>query len=124
MLETQPLTDQGGELTGMPQHRLWWRLGLPIRDDHVYRLTAIYENPTGDTIRGGGMGALGGIIVPKRGSDWPRVSALDPEYKLDVRLTEAGAAAHLLQTDDRNTAAPSPNHGQHTHDTGTSAARH
>ena len=125
MLETRPLTDESGALTGMPQHRMWWRLGLPIRNDHVYRLTVVYENPTSDTIHSGGMGALGGIIVPRRGSDWPRVDATNPEYRLDVRLTEAGAAAHRLVMGDLDGAgATSARNGQHTHGTGTPAGRH
>lgn len=88
--ETQPILDDDGDVVAMPQERLWWRLGLRIREDRVYRLTAIYENPTSDTIPEGGMGALGGVLIPSRGRAWPTVDRDDPEYRLDVRLTESG----------------------------------
>jgi hypothetical protein len=97
---SQPILDEAGELAGMPQSRLWWRLGLPVHDDHVYRLTAVYDNPTGARIPEGGMGALGGIIVPADDATWPAVDRSDGVYVEDYmrrvatrggRSTEAGA---------------------------------
>jgi hypothetical protein len=98
---SEPILDDAGELTGMPQSRLWWRLGLPVRHDHTYRLTAVYDNPTGAAIPEGGMGAAGGIIVPSRGFEWPRVDPTDTVYREDYLLRvvnrggrKAGAAGH------------------------------
>ena len=110
--ETSPVLDESGEVEGMPQHRLWWRLGIPIDAQHTYRLTAIYENPTSEMIPDGGMGALGGIILPARGTVWPGVDPSNEEYRLDVRLTEAGARATELMsgTLDATQAPPSRSH--------------
>jgi hypothetical protein len=80
---TEPMLDAAGELVGMPQSRLWWRLGLPVRADHVYRLTAVYDNPTGAALPEGGMGALGGIIVPSGEAIWPSVDRSDEVYAED-----------------------------------------
>src|SRR5690606_12937131 len=51
--EAEPILDAEGEVIGMPMKKFLWTLGIPIRPDHVYRLTAIYENPTGETIPDG-----------------------------------------------------------------------
>jgi hypothetical protein len=83
---TAPIFDDAGRVVGMPQSRLWWRFGLPVRAGHTYRLTAVYDNATGQTLVEGGMGALGGIIVPSRGTVWPDVDPADPEYVRDVAL--------------------------------------
>jgi hypothetical protein len=124
--ETHPITDRDGRLIGMPQAALWWRLGLRVRSDHTYRLTAVYDNPTGATIAQGGMGALGGIFVPASGVAWPGVDASDPDYQLDVRLTEAGAAAgSLMVADDAGTGgAPAAAGGAHEHPAKTSPHAH
>jgi hypothetical protein len=98
--ETRPTLDANGDVIGMPQDHIAWRFGLPVRAGNVYRITAVYENPTGATIPYGGMGALGGIFVPSRGKAWPAVDTSDDEYLLDVRLTEAGAAAVLLEAQE------------------------
>jgi hypothetical protein len=85
--EAKPITDSTGEVTSMPTSKFLWRLGIKIYPDHVYRLTAVYENPTGAPIEDGGMGALGGVFVPARNAIWPRVAVDDPEYQKDVRVT-------------------------------------
>lgn len=87
----KPLLDEGGDVVGMPTETFFWTLGIPVREDHVYRLTAVYDNPTGETIPLGAMGALGGIILPARGAQWPAANPSDPEYQLDVELVTEGA---------------------------------
>ncbi|HEX7048977.1 MAG TPA: hypothetical protein VF188_02095 [Longimicrobiales bacterium] len=90
----EPIVDETGELTGMPMKRFLWRLGVPIRADHVYRLTAVYENPTGRTIPGGAMGALGGVFLPADDAAWPSADPEDPEYRLDVKTVMEGSYGH------------------------------
>jgi hypothetical protein len=80
--EVKPDTNPGGDPKQIPVKKFLLTLGLPIRPDHVYRLTVEYDNPTGATIRGGGMGTLGGVIKP--GGAWPRIAADDKDYQLDV----------------------------------------
>jgi hypothetical protein len=96
--EARPITDARGGIVGMPSKRFVATLGVAVRPDHVYRLTAVYDNPTGRTIAAGGMGALGGVFLPSRGVRWPPARRTDPEYQRDVsvtwRLTEQAAAGH------------------------------
>ena len=56
--EAKPVTDTTGEVVAMPRKYFLWRLGLEIRPDHVYRVTAEYDNPTGKAIEDGAMGTL------------------------------------------------------------------
>jgi hypothetical protein len=85
--QTTPVTDSAGDVIGVPTKTFWWRLGIPVRPDHEYRLTAVYDNPTGHAIPDGAMGALGGVIVPNHMSAWPVVDRLSAEYQHDVRVT-------------------------------------
>ena len=85
--QTTPVTDSAGEVIGVPTKTFWWRLGIPVRPDHEYRLTAVYDNPTGHAIPDGAMGAMGGVIVPNHMAAWPVVDRLSAEYQHDVRVT-------------------------------------
>lgn len=80
--ETKPDTSADGEPKQIPIKRFLLTLGLGIRPDHVYRLTVVYDNPTGKVIADGGMGALGGVFWPEEG--WPGIDKGDKDYKLDV----------------------------------------
>jgi len=84
---TAPVTDSTGTPVDMPVKKFWWQLGLPIHPDHTYRLTAVYDNPTGHMIADGAMGALGGVILPDDKTQWPAVNRSDPTYQLDKRIT-------------------------------------
>lgn len=86
----RPELDEQGEVVGMPIKRFLWRLGVPVRAGRVYRLTATYDNPTGRVIPGGGMGALGGVIVPDDEARWPSIDRNHPELKLDWHLVHTG----------------------------------
>jgi hypothetical protein len=90
LFESAPELDKNGNVIGMPKKYFVWKLGIPLRADHTYRLTAIYQNPTGKTLVGGGMGALGGVFVPDDRQLWPRVDRKHPEYLLDVKVTYEG----------------------------------
>lgn len=92
--ETAPVTDEDGEVIGMPVKKFFWRLGVPVRPDHTYRLTAVYENPTGEVIPDGAMGALGGVFLPARGARWPSIDPDHPDYQLDLRVNRRGGGGH------------------------------
>jgi hypothetical protein len=85
--EAKPRTNARGDVVGMPSKRFLATLGVPVHPDHLYRLTAVYDNPTGRTVVAGGMGALGGMILPSRRAAWPPPNQTDPEYERDVRVT-------------------------------------
>jgi hypothetical protein len=92
--EAKPTTNARGDVVGMPSKWFLATLGVPVRPNHLYRLTAVYDNPTGRTIVAGGMGALGGIVLPSRRAPWPSPNRTDPEYKRDVRVTWRLDARH------------------------------
>jgi hypothetical protein len=91
LFEAAPVLDGSGNVVGMPKQHFIWKLGIPLRADHTYRLTAVYDNPTGRTLPGGGMGALGGVMVPDDRRPWPSVDRLHPEYQADLKVTYEGA---------------------------------
>jgi hypothetical protein len=84
MWEVNPHSDSAGEVRDMPVSMFLWTLGKRIQPDHVYRLTAVYDNPERRTIPDGGMGVIGGVVVLPRRTRWPPVDRLHSEYVVDV----------------------------------------
>jgi len=87
--ETPPEVDEQGRTVGVPVGKFWWKGGIKLSPDHSYRLTVVYENPTGDTIPDGGMGVLGGVFKP--GDEWPELNPADPVYVMNMENTRATA---------------------------------
>ena len=85
--EGKPGLDEKGEVMAMPIKRFVRTFGVGIKPDHLYRLTAVYDNPTGMPVVDGGMGALGGVFLPRDSIGWPAVDRVNPEYVLDWRIT-------------------------------------
>ncbi len=82
--DAAPITDSAGRALGLPRAYFyrWYRLGVRVSPQHRYRVTVVYDNPTGATIRSGGMGSVSGLIVPDR--EWPRVDPVDSIYRRDL----------------------------------------
>ena len=97
--EAKPVVDSLGTVVGMPRKYFMWRLGIQLDPRNTYRLTAEYDNPTGETIDDGAMGTLGGVFVPDDRAEWPEVDPEHPEYLEDVKVTFA-----------RNSGASAPHH--------------
>jgi hypothetical protein len=85
MWELKPKTDSTGDVQAVPVSTFLWSLGKPIRPDHVYRLTAVYDNPEQRTIAEGGMGVIGGVVRLSGGAHWPAVDRQHREYVVDVQ---------------------------------------
>jgi hypothetical protein len=81
-----PRTDSLGAVVSLPVVRFyrWNRLGVHIVPEHRYRITAVYENPTGHLLPDGGMGAVAGLFLPDRGTTWPGVDPQDSVYREDL----------------------------------------
>jgi hypothetical protein len=92
--EGRPKVDSAGEVQAMPVKKFLATFGVGLDTSHTYRLTAVYDNPTGAPVIDGGMGALGGVFKPADKA-WPAVMPSDPEYVLDWRLQ------HRLENRDR-----------------------
>ena len=101
LYDVTPVADSGGRVLSVPA-KLYLQDPVRLEPGHVYRITAYYHNPTGETIAGGGMGTIGGVFVPDAGQTWPAIDEHHPEYVADLRGLEAGhgAGAH---------------HGEHQH---------
>jgi len=112
--EGRPRFDPAGEVEGMPVKKFYARLGVPVRADRVYRLTAVYDNPTGATIPNGAMGALGGVVWVREPKRWPRLNREDPDYLRDLEITLGKPAEVRVEGHDHHppghsgTAHPHP----------------
>jgi hypothetical protein len=107
----QPARDTAGEVLAVPTTEFLWRGGVTLHPDHVYRLTAVYDNPTGHVIADGAMGTLGGVFLPARSAHWPEVVRGDANYRLDVQVTYDTTITMRMATDskphDRDGRSPS-----------------
>jgi len=83
--------DEGGKLTGVS--REFFHRGLPIHAGRLYRITAVYRNPTGQTI-GGAMGHVAGVLLPDDLDDLPGADRSHPDYEWDVYGIDQGHAQH------------------------------
>ena len=84
--QSEPELDEQGVVIGMPASKLWWRGGVKIRRDHVYRISVQYTNPLDTPAADGAMGAIGGVILAGN-TDWPAFSREHPDYVQDLRNT-------------------------------------
>jgi len=93
-----PVTDTAGRVITFPLVRFynWRRLGVRVVPTHRYRLTAVYQNRTGRSIRDGGMGAAAGLFVPDRGAEWPAVDTQDTLYQRDLAATILSGNADVM----------------------------
>ena len=83
----RPVTDSAHHIVSIPVGRLYGllHLGAHIVPAHRYRVTVLYDNPTGETIRDGGMGVVGGLFIPDRHMAWPQVDQRDSLYQADLK---------------------------------------
>src|SRR6266481_4016170 len=83
----EPGPARPGEPSAVPVAKLYSLkgLGMPITPSHRYRVRVIYENPTDQTIRDGGMGVVGGLFMPDRKATWPATDPNDSLYQKDLR---------------------------------------
>lgn len=79
----EPVLDEEGNLVRVPTGRPYMHGGAVLTPEHTYRLTVEYDNPTGRTIPDGGMGSIGGIVVPLDGEAWPAADTTSELYTLD-----------------------------------------
>lgn len=133
--ETSPVLDDEGRVEAIPSGRLYLRGGELVTPEHTYRLTVEYDNPTGRTIADGGMGSIGGIVVPVDGEAWPAVDTTSELYRLDrlhylrelhgtledLRAADAADAAEAGDSVDVPDTAASADAGA-ARDAGTSGA--
>jgi len=83
----EPAPARPGQPSAVPVATLYrlTGIGLRITPAHRYRVRVVYENPTGNTIAGGGMGVVGGLFMPDRNAVWPTTDPNDSLYQQDLR---------------------------------------
>lgn len=81
-----PTLDEGQNVVGVPIGKLYriGSLGYQITPERTYRVTVTYNNSTGAPVEAGGMGVIGGLFIPAKGSVWPAVDRSDPVFTADA----------------------------------------
>jgi hypothetical protein len=95
--------DAQGELTGVS--RKFYLRALRLEREHMYRLTAVYNNPTDEVVRGA-MGKIGGVFLPDR-SQRIAVDRTDADYLRDWQgmVQHSHEMDHVKSTEQRVTNA-------------------
>ncbi|HKS06964.1 MAG TPA: hypothetical protein VJR92_11665 [Gemmatimonadaceae bacterium] len=112
----EPVRDSAGRVRSIPIGRFykWNDLGPDLLANRTYEVRVVYENPTADTVRFGGMGVVGGVFVPKRGQVWPIVDTADASYRTDLgyQLKDGNNVGEMAMMHNhgapRKLAAPAP----------------
>ncbi len=65
--------------------RSWGSHGVQLRAGQRLKISAEYENRTGHAIHHGGMGIVGGIMIPENWKQWPALDLSDPLVLADQR---------------------------------------
>lgn len=80
-------TRPDGGLRGMERHLFGISgAGLRLKAGHRYRVVAVYDNPTADTLVKGAMGSIVGIFAPKNLAAWPPIVPEDSLFRKDLRF--------------------------------------
>src|SRR5260370_510619 len=81
ILTIEARRDSSGRLLGMPRKLLALRgEGLRLKAGRRYRIVAVYDNPTADTIPGA-MGIIGGLFAPDDPRRWPAIDVSNAAYR-------------------------------------------
>jgi hypothetical protein len=82
--------------------------GKRMSADHLYRITAIYNNPTSHVIPGA-MGKIGGVFLPDPGAVLPPSDRSHPDYVRDweAMVTHGHEAGHVHAA-EQTVAGPAP----------------
>ena len=83
----EPVRDARSDVVSMPIGKLYGltHIGARIVPEHRYRVRVVYDNPTGRTLPGGGMGVVAGLFVPDGDAPWPAINPNDSLYQEDLR---------------------------------------
>jgi hypothetical protein len=106
-----------GTLRGMERHLFGVSgEGLRLRAAHRYRVVAVYDNPTGETLVKGAMGSIVGIFAPRDVGEWPRIEADDSLFQRDLHFLARRGAAMMRARREQMAAPDSAAMPEHQHD--------
>lgn len=94
LVELDGVRDDEGRIQAVEQKIFRRLLGLldariSLRAGHRYRVVGVYDNPTGDTIRLGGMAHLSGVFAPDSMESWAKLDVESELYRRDVAALPA-----------------------------------
>jgi len=124
----EPILDSLGGVKEMPVQRFyrWNRMGVPIDRSHTYRVTVVYDNPTGQTIPFGGMGVVAGLFLPARGTRWPGVDTTNADYRADLanQLMDGNSVGEMAMMHSHHVHQPAAGEEEEHDDDAAAAHRH
>jgi len=85
--------------------------GLKLRAGRRYRVVAVYDNPTGETLIKGAMGSMVGIFAPSDLARWPTVETGDTTFQRDLRFLARRGYTSM----SRSSAAPADTTAEAAH---------
>lgn len=100
LFEARPVVNAEGRVVSLRTGHLWWKGGIRIHRDRVYRIEVAYENPLDGPAPDGGMGVLGGVVLASGDGEWPPLDRHHVAYVEDLRNTleepfrESGHGGH------------------------------
>ncbi len=104
-----------GRVRGMERHLFGVAgEGLRLHANHRYRLVAVYENPTNETLIKGAMGSLVGIFAPRDLAEWPRIEPEDSLFRSDLKFLSRRGVKKMNRRQDR-VATPADTTAGHDH---------
>jgi hypothetical protein len=90
--------------------------GLKLRAGHRYRVVAVYDNPTGETLIKGAMGSMVGIFAPSDTRRWPAIEPGDTMFQRDLRFLARRGYTSMRRAAAAPTApTDTTGHGGHQH---------
>ncbi len=105
-------TDSLGKLKGVPTRLLGIKGdGLRLKANRRYRVTADYDNPTGDVLKQGAMALIVAAFVPDDPAKWPVLDPDDPGMLTDMAMLESIGRPKTAAA----TTAPDSMHMHHEH---------
>ncbi|GMQ80642.1 MAG: hypothetical protein BMS9Abin05_0070 [Rhodothermia bacterium] len=78
-----PAYDETGNLLRITRGEYYGTSGILLEPDHTYRVTAEYDNTSGETVTAGGMGVIGGIVIPSDPGFGFQANEADSLYAID-----------------------------------------
>lgn len=87
LFEMRPVVNERGRVVSLRTGHLWWKGGIRIHRDRVYRIEVAYDNPLDGPAPDGGMGVLGGVVLASGDARWPPLDRHHIAYVEDLRNT-------------------------------------
>ena len=107
LVRLEARSGRDGSVEGMERTNfLLRRKGRRLSANRRYRIVAVYNNPTGSTIKGA-MGLMVGAFTPDDLARWPVIDATDPMFQKELASLN-GVQPTLAHATIRSAALVSP----------------